>query len=96
MNKQQVVYRIVTERTPAYVRNIKRILGELHLDFSMCNGVGSYHLTDENSVVIELAFVSRNRALVAAKLIGRANRQECILFQEIPCTSTLIGTGVEV
>ena len=93
MNKQQVVYRIVTERTPAYVKTIKRILGELHLDFSMYSGIGSYHLAEEKSIVIELAFVSRNRALVAAKLIGRANGQECILFQEIPCQSTLIGTG---
>lgn len=93
MSKTSVVYRIVTERKPAYVKTIKRILGELHLDYSMYHGVGSYHMTPENCVAIELCFVSRNRAMVAAKLIGRANGQQCIVFQEIPCTSTLIGTG---
>ena len=65
----------------------------LHLDYYIFFGVGGYHLSSERTMAIELDMVTRDTAREAATEIGRLNRQESVLIQEVPVVSELVRTS---
>jgi hypothetical protein len=82
------MYRLQTERKN--VRRVKNLLSDLGLDFTILFGEGSYELTDEKSMTIELDRTSKKQARTAAVAIKSMNRQKYVLLQEIKTESELI------
>ena len=82
------MYRILTEEKN--VEQVKATLTGLGLDFTLFIAQGCWQGQKENSVAIELDNIPRHRAEHAARMIKSMNKQEAVLLQEIPATSTLI------
>lgn len=91
----QLMFRICTEDTNR--EGIAQILDQWFESWSMWPGKGSWKGTRERSLLIEwvvpateLPGVARVKAKQVAREIGYRNKQEAVLVQEIPCTSTFV------
>ena len=82
------MYRILTENKN--VCEVKKLLVNMNLDYTMYYAEGSWKGQPENSVMIELVDASEDVAEAAARLIKCANFQQTVLLQEIPVMSRLI------
>jgi hypothetical protein len=82
------MYRILTENKN--VRELKILLVNMNLDYTMYYADGSWKGRPEDSLIIELGDASEDVAEAVAKLIKHANFQQAVLLQEIPIMSRLI------
>ncbi len=82
------MYRILTENKN--VDQVKRMLANLGLDFTVYYCEGSWQGEAEDSMMIELDSVSEDVAETVAKLIKHTNFQQSVLLQEIAVASRLI------
>jgi hypothetical protein len=78
------VYRILTERKN--IDLVRRILGQLGLDYTLYCADGVWRGKPERSVIIELEYLAWDIAELAARRIGQLNCQEAVLLQDIPVT----------
>ena len=85
------LYRIFTEDVK--VGNIQSVLAQHKLGYTLIHGHGSWEGTTEASLIIELVNVSRAVVDAVAYAIGRANHQQSVLVQAIPCAVTFIDTS---
>ena len=85
------LYRIFTEDVK--VANIQRILAEYKLDHTLIHGQGCFEGTAEFSLIIEIVGHSRAKIDAVALAIGRANHQQSVLVQAIPCQTAFIDTS---
>ncbi len=82
------MYRILTENKNVY--EVKKLLANMNLDYTMYYADGSWKGQPEDSLMIELADASKDVAEAVARLIKHANFQQAVLLQEIPVMSRLI------
>ena len=82
------MFRILTEWKN--VKQVKAKLTSLGLDFTTSLARGSWQGQEEDSLIIELDNITRERAEDAAKVIKKMNNQEAVLLQEIPVVSQLL------
>ena len=85
------LYRIFTEDVK--VANIQSVLAQHKLDYTLLHGQGCWEGTTESSLIIELVNVSRAVVDAVAYAIGRANHQQSVLVQAIPCEVAFIDTS---
>lgn len=88
-----MLYRIITEGINA--DGIRAILAAHRLDYSMFAGGGAYKGMAESTIIVDLLFIPYASARAAAYAIGRANNQECVLLECIPCTAEFIDTRAD-
>ena len=72
------------------VCEVKRLLVNMNLDYTMYYADGSRKGQPEDSLMIELADASEDVAEAVARLIKYANFQQSVLLQDIPIISRLI------
>lgn len=72
------------------VCEVKKLLVNMNLDYTMYYADGSWKGQPEDSLMIELADASEDVAEAVARLIKHANFQQAVLLQEIPVMSRLI------
>jgi hypothetical protein len=82
------MYRILTENKN--VPELKTLLVDMGLDYTMYYADGSWKGQPENSLMIELADASKELAEAVARLIKHTNFQQSVLLQEIPVVSRLV------
>ena len=82
------MFRLQTERKN--VRKVKNLLSRLGLDFTILYGEGSYRLSKEKSMTIELDGASHEKARLAAAVIKSINQQESVLLQQIETESEFV------
>lgn len=82
------MFRILTENKN--VEQVKTALVGLGLDYTVYFAEGAWQGQPENSLMIELDNIPRQRAEEAAILIKEMNRQQAVLLQEIPVMSQFL------
>ena len=90
-DSSNTLYRIFTEDVS--VGNIQRALAAHNLDYTLIHGQGCFEGITEFSLIIEIVGHSRAEIDSVALAIGRANHQQSVLVQAIPCELAFIDTS---